>query len=157
MMHNSLMLDSGTARVSRQDLARVPTPYATPTWRPVPHHRVAELVVNEAESRGYCIVSEEYGLNPAGTKLFGVLRFHPQGRPEFSRALGLRNSHDKSLALGLTVGVSVTVCTNLAFGGETTVTHNLIILFDDKGVVKSHKITQTAGESKAGFGGQKDK
>jgi outer membrane protein assembly factor BamE (lipoprotein component of BamABCDE complex) len=43
------------------------------------------------------------------------------------------------------------------YGGETTVTHNLIILFDDKGVVKSHKITQTAGESKAGFGGQKDK
>jgi len=43
------------------------------------------------------------------------------------------------------------------YGGETTVTHNLIILFDDKGVVKSHKITKTAGESKAGFGGQKDK
>jgi len=122
MMHNSLMLDRNTARVSRQDLMRVPTPYATPTWRPVPHHRVAELVVNEAETRGYCIVSEEYGLNPAGTKLFGVLRFHPQGRPEFSRALGLRNSHDKSLALGLTVGVSVMVCANLAFGGETTVT-----------------------------------
>ncbi len=43
------------------------------------------------------------------------------------------------------------------YGGETSVTHNLIILFDDKGVVKSHRITQTAGESKAGFGGQKDK
>lgn len=43
------------------------------------------------------------------------------------------------------------------YGGETSVTHNLIILFDDKGIVKSHKITQTAGESKAGFGGQKDK
>jgi len=42
------------------------------------------------------------------------------------------------------------------YGGETSITHNLIILFDDRGVVKSHKITQTAGESKAGFGGQKD-
>ena len=43
------------------------------------------------------------------------------------------------------------------YGGETTITNNLIILFDDEGIVKSHKITKTAGESKAGFGGQKDK
>ncbi len=43
------------------------------------------------------------------------------------------------------------------YGGETTTTNNLIILFDDKGIVKTHKISKTAGESKAGFGGQKDK
>jgi outer membrane protein assembly factor BamE (lipoprotein component of BamABCDE complex) len=43
------------------------------------------------------------------------------------------------------------------YGGESTVTRNLIILFDNNGVVKSHKITKTAGESKAGFGGQKEK
>jgi len=43
------------------------------------------------------------------------------------------------------------------YGGETSVTKDLIILFDDNGVVKSHKITKTARESKAGFGGQKVK
>jgi outer membrane protein assembly factor BamE (lipoprotein component of BamABCDE complex) len=42
------------------------------------------------------------------------------------------------------------------YGGETTITNNLIILFDDNGVVKSHKITKTAAESKKGFGGQKE-
>ena len=43
------------------------------------------------------------------------------------------------------------------YGGTTTITNNLIILFDDNGVVKSHKITKTGAESKKGFGEQKDK
>ena len=43
------------------------------------------------------------------------------------------------------------------YGGTTTVTNNLIILFDDNGVVKSHNITQTAADSKKAFGEQKDK
>ncbi len=43
------------------------------------------------------------------------------------------------------------------YGGSTTITNNLIILFDDNGVVKSHKITKTGAESKKGFGEQKAK
>jgi len=43
------------------------------------------------------------------------------------------------------------------YGGTTTITNNLIILFDDNGVVKNHKITKTGAESKKGFGEQKDK
>ena len=43
------------------------------------------------------------------------------------------------------------------YGGTTTITNNLIILFDDNNVVKSHKITKTGAESKKGFGEQKDK
>jgi outer membrane protein assembly factor BamE (lipoprotein component of BamABCDE complex) len=43
------------------------------------------------------------------------------------------------------------------YGGTSTITNNLIILFDDNGVVKSHKITQTATDSKTGYGAQKEK
>lgn len=43
------------------------------------------------------------------------------------------------------------------YGGTTTITNNLIILFDDNGVVKSHNITKTGAESKKGFGEEKDK
>ncbi len=116
------MLSCGAERVSRDVLRWVATPKETETWKPVPHHDVAELVTRAAQKRGYEIVSEEYGLNPSGSKMFGVLRFHPEGHPEYSRALGVRNSHDKSFALGLTVGLSIIVCSNLAFGGETTIT-----------------------------------
>ena len=117
-----LILHCGSERVTRNDLRHVPTPEPTPTWKPVPHHEVAELVVNEAKSRGYEIVGEDYGLNDCGSKMFGVLRFSPKGgRPGMSRALGFRNSHDKSLALGLTAGISVICCDNMAFGGEVTI------------------------------------
>jgi len=118
---NTGLLCGNSLRVTRDELRDISTPLSTPSWKPVPHHEVAELIVNEAENRGFCVVGEEYGLNPAGSKMFGVLRFHPEGHPEFSRALGVRNSHDKSLALGLTVGVNVLVCSNLCFGGETTI------------------------------------
>src|SRR5882757_7444203 len=33
---------------------------------------------------------------------------------------GIRNSHDKSIRLGLTSGVRVFVCSNMAFSGEFT-------------------------------------
>ena len=117
----NLILHCGAKRVSRSDLKDVPTPMPTKTHKPVPHVQIAELIAQEAQNRGYAIVSEEYGLNPSKEKMFGVFRFHPEGHPEYARALGFRNSHDKSLAVGLTVGLSITVCDNLAFGGETTI------------------------------------
>jgi hypothetical protein len=43
------------------------------------------------------------------------------------------------------------------YGSETTVTYNLVILFDDKGVVKEHNIVKTAEDSKKGFGEKKAK
>ena len=115
---NGLMLCSGTRSITRDQLAMISTPSPTPTWRPVPHKHVAELAVNESQRRGWDIVSEEYGLGSGDSKMFGVLRFSPNGRSDFTRALGIRNSHDKSLAVGLTAGISVLVCSNLSFGGE---------------------------------------
>lgn len=118
---SELLLHCGSERVSRSDLKDVLTPAPTATHKPVPHIQIAELICYEAQRRGYAIQNEEYGLNPAKTKMFGVLRFHPEGHPEYSRALGFRNSHDKSLAVGLTSGLSVLICDNLCFGGETTI------------------------------------
>lgn len=117
-MNNSLILHCGSERVARSDLAKIETPMPTSSWKPIPHIQIAELVTHEAQKKGYAITSEEYGLNPAGTKMFGTLRFHPEGHPEFSRALGFRNSHDKSLSVGLCVGLSITVCDNLMFAGS---------------------------------------
>jgi hypothetical protein len=118
---SNLILHCGSEKVSRSDLKDVLTPIPTNTHKPVPHIQIAELICHEAQHRGYAITSEEYGLNPNGSKMFGVLRFHPEGNPEYARALGLRNSHDKSMSVGLTVGLSVLVCDNMCFGGESTI------------------------------------
>lgn len=117
---NDLILHCGANQVTRDQLHTIETPPPTDTWRPVSHAKVAELVVANAKNRGYQIETEQYGLNPSGTKMFGVLRFHPEDSPEYTRAMGFRNSHDMSFALGLTVGLRVIVCDNLCFGGEQT-------------------------------------
>jgi len=121
----NLILHCGASKVARSDLKDITVPIRTLTYTPVPHVQIAELVAHEAQSRGYAIKSEEYGLSKTGEKMFGVLRFHPEGHPEghpeYTRALGFRNSHDKSMAVGLTAGLSVLVCDNMCFGGETTI------------------------------------
>ena len=40
---------------------------------------------------------------------------------DWIRSIGIRNSHDKSFSAGITAGISVLVCSNLAFGGTTVI------------------------------------
>ncbi len=117
----SLMLESNATKVRRSDLMSIPLPIATKSYKPVSHVHIAELIADEAYKRGYPISKEEYGLSNDGQKMFGLFKFHHNNHPEHTRCLGFRNSYDKSLAVGLTVGLSVLVCSNLCFGGETTI------------------------------------
>ncbi len=118
---NGLMLGHDARSITRQELALIPTPASTPTWKPVPHVQVAELAINESQRRGWNVVSEEYGLATSQHKMFGVLRFSPMGRTDITRALGVRNSHDKSIAVGLAAGLNVFVCSNLCMASEIVV------------------------------------
>jgi DNA polymerase III delta prime subunit len=65
------------------------------------------------------VVQEEYAVSPDGMKMFGVLDLETQMEGcRFS--IGIRNSHDKSIRLGLTAGLRVFVCSNMAFSGDFT-------------------------------------
>jgi len=65
------------------------------------------------------VVNEEYAVSFDGMKMFGVLDLETQMEGcRFS--IGIRNSHDKSIRLGLTSGLRVFVCSNMAFSGEFT-------------------------------------
>ena len=87
--------------------------------RPVPHHELVEALVETLSFRHIGVVNEEYAVSPDGMKMFGVLDLETQ--MEGARfSIGLRNSHDKSLRLGLTVGLRVTVCLNMMFSGDFT-------------------------------------
>lgn len=115
------LLLSQSDRISKDELKKIETPSATATWIPVPHYDLAVMIGNEAVKRGYEVVSEEYGLSKDNSKMFGVIRFHPHGHPEYTRALGIRNSHDKTLPVGLVAGLSILVCDNLCFGGAAKI------------------------------------
>ena len=104
--------------VDRNALALVPTPNPTQTWRPVPHIDVVDAVENAIANRGMAIESERFGLARDQQKMFGVITLANRSNPEWTRCIGVRNSHDRSFAAGICCGVSVLVCSNLCFGGE---------------------------------------
>ena len=107
--------------VDRAEIALVPTPTATESWKPVPHMEVIEAVTDVVKAHSWQILEENFGLAREGQKLFGVMRINKSNSTDWSRCIGLRNSHDKSFAVGLSAGICVTVCSNLAFGGTTVI------------------------------------
>ena len=117
---NNLMMCDGKF-VSRKEVALVLTPEASESWKPVPHIDVIEAVSEVVQAHKWQIMDENFGLAREGQKMFGVMRINKSNSSDWSRCIGLRNSHDKSFAVGLSAGISVTVCSNLAFGGTTVI------------------------------------
>ena len=111
-----IMAQPGDRFVGRNEIATIPTPEATTTWRPVPHAEVIDAVTEVVKAHNWQILDEQYGLARDGQRMFGVLRINKSSSPEWSRCIGIRNSHDRSLSVGLAAGISVMCCSNLAFG-----------------------------------------
>ena len=107
--------------VSRGEISMIETPSSTATWHPVPHIDVIEAVTEVVRAHNWHIEGEKFGLASDGKKMFGVMEISSSSSPEWHRCIGIRNSHDKSFAVGLSAGIVVCVCTNLAFGGTTVV------------------------------------
>jgi len=107
--------------VGREEIACIDTPCSTDTWHPVPHIDVIEAVTEVINAHRWEIEGEKYGLAREGQKMFGVMEISRSSSPEWHRCIGIRNSHDKSFAVGLSAGIVVCVCTNMAFGGTTVI------------------------------------
>lgn len=113
----SLILHCGGVRVTREMVEAVVPPEATDTYRPVHYADAIDLLHAEARSLGMQVRREEYGLNEKGDQLFALLTLDT-GNAEHGLSIGLRQSYNKSLALGVAIGAQVFVCDNLAFSGS---------------------------------------
>jgi hypothetical protein len=119
MSETSTLIGYQGRTISREELALVPTPSATETHLPVPHHEVVNALVETLGFRHIGVVHDEYAVSPDGMKMFGALDLATEMHGcRFS--IGVRNSHDKSMRLAMTVGYRVFVCSNMAFSGDFT-------------------------------------
>ena len=117
MSETSTLIGYQGRTLSREELALVPTPLATETHRPVPHHEVINALVETLGFRHIGVVHDEYAVSPDGMKMFGALDLATEMHGcRFS--IGVRNSHDKTMRLAMTVGYRVFVCSNMAFSGD---------------------------------------
>jgi Domain of unknown function (DUF932) len=108
---------TGAELIGRQELRSLTTPEPTATHVPISHSRVVEVLAKGLANRHLNIVKDEYAVTADGMRMFGALTLDVE-KSGVRVALGLRNSHDKSFSLALTVGFRVFVCDNLAFMGD---------------------------------------
>ena len=130
-----MLMLSHAHEVSRADLASVPTPDPTESWRPVSHLDVVNTLTERAAARGLTIKNERFAvldgtlypkpgmqLELRGAKLFGALDFAPIPGMPFpagcTPSAGIRNSHDKSFALSILSGARVFICANGVLSAE---------------------------------------
>ena len=103
MSETSTLIGYKGRTLPSEELALVPTPAATTTHRPVPHHEIVQALVEMLGFRHIGVVHDEYAVSPDGMKMFEVLDLETEMHgARFS--IGLRNSHDKTMRLALTCG-----------------------------------------------------
>lgn len=116
-MDSTLIAHTGARKMPYEELALVPTPMGTDTHKPVPHHEVVNALVETLGFRHIGVHKQEYAVSNDGMKMFGLMELETTFHG-CRFAIGIRNSHDKSMRLAMTVGYRVFVCDNMAFNGD---------------------------------------
>jgi hypothetical protein len=111
---------SQNQKLGREQLALVPSPAGTATHKVIPHHEVINALVDTLSLRHIAPVREEYAVSKDGMKMFGIMELETtfQG---CRFALGVRNSHDKSMRLAMTVGYRLWSGPNKRYYAQQTV------------------------------------
>jgi hypothetical protein len=117
MPDSVLIAHTDTGKIGRHELALLPTPAGTDTHKVIPHIEVVDAIIETLGFRHIAVHRDEYAVSRDGNKMFGLMELD-QTFAGCRFALGLRNSHDKSMRLALTVGYRVFVCDNMAFNGD---------------------------------------
>ena len=118
----SLLLHKGAELATMEQLAAIPLPKETRTYKPVAHADLVKLLSSMAVNLlpEFELVNTQLGVTKDGQKLFGVITLK-NDHTELGLSIGFRNSYDKSLSVGIVTGSSVFVCDNLMLSGDLTV------------------------------------
>lgn len=120
----NLMLHCGANAVERNALSGQVLPPATDSFQPLAHDYFADMVQDELENVGLRVVGEAHGINPSGSKYFGLFEVRGQDAAnDYSTVIGMRNSNTKRFSAAVAVGGGVFVCDNMAFTGDIIVGH----------------------------------
>ena len=149
-MNSTLMLHCGGEPATLEEIAAVPAPNETDTYKPLLHYDLALNTMRIGEEmmsiRGFKVQRAGFGLSNEGRRMFGLVSFK-NGVEGMGLAVGFRNSYDKTMSAGFAIGGKVFICDNLALAGELVVmrrhTGGIIEELRDKLVLTFHKAHQT--------------
>ena len=103
-----------------RELYSAPMPAKTESYTPVAHRNIVDAIFEEADKRGLQIANEQYWSNKGGLQMTGKFNIVVPGDDEFGMMIAVKNSLDKTIALGLAAGGNVLVCTNGMVRGDIT-------------------------------------
>ncbi len=107
----------GANKVTESEVFNVPAVPFTKTFHPVHHRDLIQAVKEGIQAIGLEIVESQYVLAAEGARMFGVYSLS-QRNSDLCWSIGIRNSMNKSMSLGITAGTKVFVCENLCFSGD---------------------------------------
>ena len=117
----SLMLHAGGHVAGFEEVCAVPVPEKTASYQPVANRDLINLVQDRVVSvLDMGVRSAQYGLSQKGQQFFGVMGIDTGNDDKSScLSIGLRNSYNKSISVGIASGRAVFVCDNLCFDGDS--------------------------------------
>jgi hypothetical protein len=128
----------GGTTVTEEQVRATDTPPETRSYVPLPHGEFLDMVNSTLGGFGWDITEQRYALESGkvevggdvmkheSARLFGVLKIQREDvaiGEDYELAIGIRNSHDKTMSAGMVAGLVVMVCSNLDFMGEFKVSH----------------------------------
>ncbi len=117
----TLVAHVDTNVVTREQLAMIPMPEGTDTFRPVPHIELVMSIQAILETKGIQIQKEQFAVRSDGSRLFAIFDLTLDGIAGSCGALGIRTGNDRTMRLQMITGLRVFVCDNLAFTGDEIV------------------------------------
>lgn len=130
----SLIAHAGGYKLDEAALRAIVPPNRTDTWHPISHASLVDHVEAALAERGMTVERREFAVARHQQQFFGtfIMRGEEGAAKDFSLALGLRNSTDRSMSAGICSGARVFVCDNLALTGDIMIKHKHTANIDAK-------------------------
>ena len=108
--------------VTLEEAYAVPVPEQTNTYVPVSNQALLEMLQKTAAARGLQLGEPHLGLAHGGQRMFGSMEITNQDHfdEQVRMMLGVRNSYNKTMSIGVCFGSKVFVCSNMVFTGYTS-------------------------------------
>tara|TARA_R110002020_G_scaffold208452_6_gene414212 strand:- start:18566 stop:19294 length:729 start_codon:yes stop_codon:yes gene_type:complete len=104
--------------VKYKDLGNYELPVKTQSYEPVGHQDLIDKVISIAKPNYGVPTGAGFRIAGGGNQMFAHLDFKTSLSEDANISIGIRNSYNKSLAVGICSGASIIVCDNLMFVGD---------------------------------------
>lgn len=151
MTDSRMILHCGGKQVDFEELADIPLPQETRTYKPVAHQDMIRQVTDVAMDvigKDYVLDKEIFAVARNGNQLFAIVCYNNPYDLTARIALSFRNSYDKSMSAAIAGGAAVTCCDNLMLRGDALTffkkhSPNILEFLEEKVITVCYKMKKS--------------